>query len=453
MESFFREAKKATFQKLFSPTLLHVSRIQHLIQGEKMKLANLSLAAIVVAGLTTSSFAADTLADAFKEGKISGEIREWYFNRNKEVKKSDSEIFITGLQLHYETAKFYGLSLGVTSQTSAAPFAGATAKSVFGTGGSNDDIYGSGTQISEAYVIYTLDNTTAKVGRQFIKTPMIGSSTSRPITQSFEGALVTNTDIPGTSIMVGAITKYQDRTDGAGNVSQFNELDNDHDFAYTAMVVNKSIPHTELTFQYLTLDNDSKGSSAANKLKGFENYYFEAEYTNKAGAFDYGLSGNFLYTDWESHPAAYMTGAKASLGYGNFKTYVAYSIISDDRDNQGIKAGLGGGAQPNYVKGYQVRVGTFSSDTTGVSVDANYNFQAIGLTTGARYTQLDVNSVAATLNNQTITDFYANYQFVGPLKGLETQVIYTILGDESAISATAGSGKGEELWFKATYKF
>ena len=35
-----------------------------------MKLAKLSLAAIVVAGLTTSSFAADTLADAFKEGKV-----------------------------------------------------------------------------------------------------------------------------------------------------------------------------------------------------------------------------------------------------------------------------------------------------------------------------------------------------------------------------------------------
>ena len=40
-----------------------------------MKLAKLSLAAMVVAGLATSSFAADTLADAFKNGKVRGEIK------------------------------------------------------------------------------------------------------------------------------------------------------------------------------------------------------------------------------------------------------------------------------------------------------------------------------------------------------------------------------------------
>lgn len=452
MELFFQEAKKATFKKLFSPTLLHVSSIKHLLQGEKMKLANLSLAAIVVAGLSTSSFAADTLADAFKEGKISGELRAWYMDRDKDKANSSADIFITGMQLRYNTGTFYGFSLGLTTQTSAAPFATSTAKAVFGTGGSNDDIYGSGTQLSEAYVNYTIGKTTAKVGRQFIKTPVIGSSTSRPITQSFEGALVTNTDLPDTSVMIGAITKYQDRTDGAGNVSNFNELNNDHDFAYTAMVVNKSIPNVELTFQYLTFGDDSKGSSATNRIQGYEDYYFEAEYTNKYNNFDYGIAGNFLYTDWKHYDIATMSGIKLSLGYENFKTYFAYSAISDDNGNKGVKAGLGGGAQPNYVKGKQVRVGTYSSDTSGFSVDANYNFKEIGLTTGARYTQLDVASVPAN-NSQTITDIYGSYQFAGPLKGLEAELIYTILGDESVVTAAAGTGKGEELWFKANYKF
>ncbi len=39
-----------------------------------MKLAKLSLVAMVVAGLASSSFAADTLADAFKNGKVTGEL-------------------------------------------------------------------------------------------------------------------------------------------------------------------------------------------------------------------------------------------------------------------------------------------------------------------------------------------------------------------------------------------
>lgn len=417
-----------------------------------MKLAKLSLAAIVVAGLTTSSFAADTLADAFKEGKISGELRAWYIDRNKDLANSSSDIFLAGMQLRYNTGTFYGLSLGVTTQTSAAPFADDEAKEVFGTN-QNDDLYGSGTQLSEAYVNYTIGKTTAKIGRQFIKTPLIGSSTSRMITQSFEGALVTNTDLPDTSVIVGAVTKFQDRADGDGGVGQFEELNKDHDYAYTAMVINKSIPNVELTVQYLTFDDDAKGSTASSRIQGYEDYYFEAEYTNKYNNFDYGIAANYLYTDWKHYEEAMMYGVKLNFGYGNFKTYVAYSSISDDVGNKGVKAGLGGGAQPNYVKGKQVRVGTYNSDTSGYTVDANYNFKQIGLTAGARYTQLDVASKAANQNDQSITDFYGSYKFIGALKGLETELLYTILGDESAETAAAGTGKGEELWFKANYKF
>lgn len=417
-----------------------------------MKLAKLSLAAIVVAGLTTSSFAADTLADAFKEGKISGELRAWYIDRDKDLANSSSDLFLTGMQLRYNTGTFYGFRLGFTTQTSAAPFADDQAKEVFGTN-QNDDLYGSGTQLSEAYVNYTIGKTTAKIGRQFIKTPLVGSSTSRMITQSFEAALVTNTDIPSTTIMIGAVSKFQDRTDGDGSVGQFEELNKDHDYAYTAMVINKSIPNVELTVQYLTFDDDAKGSTASSRIQGYKDYYFEAEYTNKYNNFDYGIAANYLYTDWKHYDEATMYGVKLNLGYGDFKTYVAYSSISDDAGNKGVKAGLGGGAQPNYVKGKQIRVGTYSSDTTGYSVDANYNFKQIGLTAGARYTQLDVASKAADQNDQSITDFYGSYKFLGALKGLETELLYTILGDESAKTAAAGSGKGEELWFKANYKF
>ena len=47
-----------------------------------MKLAKLSLVAMVVAGLASSSFAADTLADAFKNGKVNGELKAWYFDKD-----------------------------------------------------------------------------------------------------------------------------------------------------------------------------------------------------------------------------------------------------------------------------------------------------------------------------------------------------------------------------------
>lgn len=407
-----------------------------------MKLAKLSLAAIVVAGFTTSSFAADTLADAFKKGDISGELRAWYFDRERDAAGESADIFASGVRLTYVTDSFYGLKFGMTMQSSFQPFADEDAKTVFA-----DEMYGSGAQLSEAYVMYQIGNTTAKIGRQFIKNPLIGSSTSRMIQQSFEAALITNTDIPNTTLSAGVVTKFQARTDGE-HIADFEALDNDHDYAYTVFAKNQSINNVELTFQYLTLGNDSQGSSVSNRTKGFDDYYFEAAYKGKINNFTYGLAGNYLYTDWISYDAAYMYGVKLSLGYGDLKTYVAYSSISDDEGNKGVKAGLGGGAQPNFVKGKQVKVGTYSSDTSGYSVDANYNFKQIDIMAGARYTQLDIASKASNLNDQKITDFYISHDFKGPLKGLEIDALYTILGGEFA-----PADKGEEFWFKAAYKF
>ena len=63
-----------------------------------MKLAKLSLAAIVVAGLASSSFAADTLADAFKNGKVNGELKAYYFTTDN-GSTTDADIFSTGVML------------------------------------------------------------------------------------------------------------------------------------------------------------------------------------------------------------------------------------------------------------------------------------------------------------------------------------------------------------------
>jgi len=86
-----------------------------------MKLAKLSLAAIVVAGLSTSSFAADTLEGAFKEGKVSGALKAYYFDRDDGTTSEDIVNF--GLMLNYKTGSFYGFGLNFTGQTNHAPFA------------------------------------------------------------------------------------------------------------------------------------------------------------------------------------------------------------------------------------------------------------------------------------------------------------------------------------------
>lgn len=396
-----------------------------------MKLAKLSLAAMVVAGLATSSFAADTLADMFKNGKVNGELRAWYFDRDTTAGTSvgDSSIFNAGLVLGYVTDSFYGFKLGATIQSSYAPFASDDAKVDF-----NSDMYGSGALLSEAYVQYTVGKTTAKVGRQFITTPLVAGSGSRMIKQSFEAALITNTDLPNTTLAAGVVTKFQARTDGAGNVAKFNELNVDHDYAYTLLAINKSIPGLTLTGQWAAID------SAAGAV-GFDDYYFEAAYAGKAGDIAYGVAGNYMKTVYENTTAAgddaTMYGAKVDVGFGDLKAYVAYSKITDDRN---LNLGFGGGAQPLFAKPYQIQASTATADSDAYTIDANYNFKQIGLLVGARYTDVEIGANT----ERSFTDIYAKYDFSGALKGLGFDVSYEDQGKDY---------DGKEMWFKANYKF
>jgi len=404
-----------------------------------MKLAKLSLAAMVVAGLATSSFAADTLADAFAKGKVSGELRAWYFDRDfaknpataaayTAATKQDADIFNTGLVLGYVTDSFMGFSMGATMQSSFAPFADKDAKADF-----NSDMYGSGAVLSEAYVAYTMKNTAVKVGRQFITTPLVAGSGSRMIKQSFEAALITNTDIPNTTLAAGVVTKYQNRTDGAGNVAKFNELTANHDYAYTILAINKSIPGVTLTGQWAQIENT------------LDDYYVEAAYAGTAAGFTYGLAANYLATSYDVSTAAgdkgTMYGAKVSMGMGNLNGYVAYSVIDDERD---ITLGLGGGAQPLFAKGYQYTASTAKADSKSMSLDLNYNFKEIGLLTGARYTTVDFDANPAASDEAAYLDLYAIYSFSGALKGLSADLSYENMSKDL---------DGKEVWFKANYKF
>ena len=413
-----------------------------------MKLAKLSLVTIVVAGLTTSSFAADTLADAFKNGTINGELKAYYFDRagspnlsTAATEKINSDIFTTGVMLHYNTDAFYGFKLGATMQSSYSPFAdGAigtpgTAKDDF-----KNEMYGSGAQLSEAYIEYTLDKTSIKIGRQYINTPLVGGSPSRMIIQSFEGAMITNTNLPQTTVVAGVITKFQDRTDFAGNIADFENLDSALGaHAYTLLAINKSISNTTLTAQWLGID----GSNTATGVGDF--YYVEAAYANTLGDYRYGLALNHEYkaTQKLNEKDGKMYGAKVSLGYGDFNTYVAYSVITDDGDIKGnaMGGGLGGGTQTVFAKGLQNKPGTFTKDTDAYSVDANYDFKNINFKLGARYTGVDDN---ANNKEYAYTDIYTKYTFVGALKGLSTDISYQDWGKDA---------DGHDFWFKANYKF
>ncbi|MDD2383576.1 MAG: OprD family outer membrane porin [Sulfurospirillaceae bacterium] len=419
-----------------------------------MKLDRLSLAAMMVVGALTSVNAADTLADAFKNGTVKGTLEAWYWDRDMQVNGKHEDLLNLGLKLSYTTDTFYGLFGGVTLQTSNSPFASTIAKTIV----FKANEYGPGAILSEGYIGYKMDKTVAKIGRQYIATPLIASSPNRIIKQSFEGMTVVNTNLPQTMIFGGYVNKYQNRTDLnggmaeftnnfwigsplpgsqsaiAGNTKAWKTLDGE---AYSLMAVNQSIPGVKLTGQWVGI------TDLANL------YYAEVAYSGKASHFTYGLAGQYQMTDFDSsmnsNDSGYY-GLKASLGIDAFKTYVAYSKI--DEDTTAIP-GVGGGPYGTiYTSQIWLTPGTFNAGTKAYAIDANYNFKSLNVKAGVRYSNVDipVGNGTATATEIDYTTLYVNYQFMGALKGLSLDIGY-----EKADWNTATDTK--ELRFNVNYNF
>ena len=437
-----------------------------------MKLAKLSLAAIVVAGLATSSFAADTLADAFKNGKVNGELRAWYWDRDTGdsntpaiAKKGDADIFNAGLILSYVTDSLYGFKLGATMQSNYAPFADEEAKNLYIA-----DEYGSGAVLSEAYIAYGIGKTNVTVGRQFISTPLVSGSGSRMIKQSFEGAVLVNTDLPATTLVAGYVSKYQGRTDGNGNVGEFLKTADfqgvsaaqTFDGAYTAAAINKSISNLTLTAQYAAVAD--VGGTVDRDVTV---YHVEANYVLPMNGFKLGFDAAYRASSTDATLAAdganlegnYLVGRIGVSELAGFGLSFAYGQ-SDKSDD--LIAGIGAGADNLYTNTI-IRGGgpAYQANTDAYLFNATYDFAKVGvagLKAGAQYAVYKQDKITeATLSraiNQEIDyttyGVNASYAFAGALKGLTATVVYETQEKEVG---TAPGVDTDEVRFMANYKF
>lgn len=450
-----------------------------------MKLAKLSLVAVVVAGLSTSSFAADTLADAFKNGKVSGELRAWYFDRETDKLNAagtavvsnatkTGSLFSTGAILGYVTDSFYGFNVGAKFQSNYAPFANTEAKNTFA-----GDMYGSGAVLSEGYLKYSIGKTVATVGRQFISTPLVSGSGSRMFKESFEGSTIVNSDLPNTTIMAGYVDKFQGRTSSVltstvGEAPTFEKkgyFTNGgtavFDGVYTAMVVNKSIPNLVLTGQYASVNDYSS-------LGDLSIYHAEANYKIPVNNFKLGFDAMYRASSADAvFDASKLNGnfmaARASIKeLSGFNLSVAMGK-SDSTDD--LVGGLGNGSDIGYtgtiIAGAKP---TYQANTTSYQAEAIYDFATLGvsgLKVGAQYAIWNQSALATKTLNRTSSlvdaskeldnknDFKtfginATYAFNGALKGLTTTVVYETtmaeLGNKPSYDI-------QELRFMANYKF
>lgn len=419
-----------------------------------MKLAKLSLAAIAAVSLSTSVFAADNLAQAFKEGKISGTLQAYYFDTDNGVK--DQDIFDLGLDLSYKTAALNGFTAGFTFQGTDSPWRDDASKLT----SFNGTMYGTGAVLSEAYLQYAYKGAFVKVGRQYISTPLVCGSGSRITKEAFEGYVAGYTGLPQTVIAGGYATKMQRRTDGNGNIGKFSEdniavnapgskvtgykkpgfsFDN-MDNAYTIFATNNSINGLKLTVAYAHAEFDihvkEKDKTGANYGKlpatlkdiGADIWYGEAAYTMPLDSVNVGIAGQIYTSSSDLTKDAYdntLYGLKLSASANGLSGFVGYTSVDDNDQNSGggVIAGVGNGTGLSYTNSFFASQQGINNDTDAYAVGIAYDFSKVGvsgLKAKAKYNSYDFPG-SNDLDSYGLGVYYA---FSGYLKGLSTSVEY-----------------------------
>ncbi|MFT7004126.1 MAG: imipenem/basic amino acid-specific outer membrane pore [Sulfurimonas sp.] len=312
-----------------------------------MRIIKCSLAAAMAVSIVGSSLSAGEFSDAFKNGKINGALQAYYFDQSRGG--TSAAILNTGIDLSYKTAKYHGFTFKATVETSDSLYTDGDTLS--GKPGFKIDMEGSGASLSESYLQYTADKTTAKVGRMYMRTPLFAGSPSRMNMEAFEGAWVVNNSIADTTLMVAYVQKFKGRTDFNGNIGEFTEnvaVSIDHlrsgstphytmnlvNGAYQVAVINKSIPGVKITAAYADVVDMVKIA------------YGEVAYKNTINGLRYGAGAQYYYNGYEAGEVTGMLGVKATLGMGAFDFMTAFNKTGADQD---VIMGLGNGAYLAYT--------------------------------------------------------------------------------------------------------
>ncbi|MDD2368544.1 MAG: OprD family outer membrane porin [Sulfuricurvum sp.] len=227
------------------------------------KTVALSLATVAVLN-------ASSIEDVFGDGKVSGEIRTAYINQNNKVDTDTYGTSVGGI-LKYETAPWNDLKLGIGAYGSQKL---NFATGDFDEGRANPDLFGKDTHsfayIGEAYLDYSIDDVTLRVGRQLIDIPFADTDDIRMHPNSFEAAMITYKGVEETALIGGYISRWAGY-DSGNDISKFKKMAPGSNGAVVVGISNESLDNIELNGWYYGID----------KLSDI--FYGDAKYTMEFG--------------------------------------------------------------------------------------------------------------------------------------------------------------------------
>ena len=167
--------------------------------------------------------AADTVADWFKEGTFSGNVKYYFIETKKENPGVDSSAHANAIggKLHYETGELMGLKSGVTFMTTNGfALSNSVDTSVLARDNGvriENSASGSVAQdpiavLGEAYLQYRYESAKIAYGRKVVTTPLIHAKEVRMLPSAVQGAFAEYAMPYGTALSLSYLTDFKQRT-------------------------------------------------------------------------------------------------------------------------------------------------------------------------------------------------------------------------------------------------
>ncbi|QOR61272.1 OprD family outer membrane porin [Sulfurovum sp. ST-21] len=326
------------------------------------------------------------------EGEVSGQLRAFYIDRTYSgtINNNRNSLNVGGW-IGYDSPEWNGLSFGtkfyVTEGVKIHSDPYSTASYDPSLYGDNFESYGF---IGEAYLNYKMGNTNLKVGRQRLDTPLAGADDARMLPSLFEAAVLSNTDIADTTLILAHVTKESVGTFGNVYTPGALSLQSGYGLGFKEGTSGK---FADMGVIALGAGTDTSGVTAGAVIyKGIDNLslqvwdYFAHDILNALYLqADYKLSAVKLSAQYinESDVGGRLAGnvdssywaVKAGTSFGDLSGYVAYSQTSDNSGsamNGGVLTPWGG--MPAFTQGMVTRHMFFAGTDTW-KVASTYNLE------------------------------------------------------------------------------
>ena len=440
----------------------------------------IALSALTI-GLLSSANAADDLSSMFSKGKVSGQIRMFYIDREYEGSAGTTthrNATAIGGHLKFVTDNYKGLKLGTAFYTTnGLDLNQHTTEdpSLLGAGNESYSVLG------EGFVEYKLSNTTLKGGRIKYNSPMIGTDDARMLTNLVEAYTITNTDIDGVKLGLAQVTKFSQGTFGrvygggllaatAGyspvnsdptTSGKFEDMGEYSVGKSTSGITVASIEYKGENLKLRLYDyyaSDIMNTIYADANLKMGNLFAATQFIKQTDIGDSLINNVGAFTGNGKIDSQYWA-AKVGAKIAGLTTYVAYS---ETGKNSAAEAATGGysnaiismwGGMPAYTQGMVTRH-QFLAGTKATKLVGSYSFKdhGINLSTTAYYTsfKMDANSGYGIARTATEPGFDIKYS-PAAIKNLQLRV----RGNFPRKFAESGAGTTgwNEYRFIANYNF